>query len=232
MTARLFADPQFPAVPVVGAAALYPVHRIFCVGRNYEDHAKEMGDTTVGREAPFYFMKDASSVIPSGSTMAYPPGTQNLHHEVELVVYLGAPLFQADLAEAAAAVYGYGVGLDMTRRDLQNAAKKTGRPWDFGKNFEQGTVLADLTPAAAFTPADQRISLAVDGVVRQDGRLSDMVWNVPEILADLSKYYHLRAGDIVMTGTPSGVGAVVSGQVLAGAVAGLSELALIIGEVA
>lgn len=229
MTARLFADPQFPAVPVVGAAELYPVHRIFCVGRNYEEHAKEMGDTTVGRDAPFYFIKDASTVISSGSTMAYPPGTKNLHHEIELVVYLGASLFNATQDEVEAAVYGYGVGLDMTRRDLQNAAKTQGRPWDLGKNFEQGTVLAPVTQAQDFTSADQRIWLSVDGVVRQDGRISDMVWNVAELLSDLSKYYHLRAGDIVMTGTPAGVGAIVAGQELTGGIEGLSDISLTIG---
>lgn len=225
MTRRLFPDPQFTALPVTGTDVLYPVHRIFCVGRNYEDHAKEMGDV-VDREAPFYFIKDAQSILESGATMAYPPMTNNLHHEIELVVYLGAPLFNASLAEAEAAVFGYGVGLDMTRRDLQNAAKPKGRPWDFGKNFEQGSVLGPVTPAAGQSIGAQRIWLSVDGQLRQESTLDAMVWSVPEILSDISRYYHLKAGDVVMTGTPAGVGAVVAGNVLTGGITGMGEISL------
>lgn len=228
MSQRLFPDPTFSAVPVVGSADLYPVHRVFCVGRNYEDHAKEMGDV-VDREAPFYFMKDALSVVQSGATTAYPPATANLHHEVELVVYLAAPLFRATPQEAAQAVFGYGIGLDMTRRDVQNVAKSKGRPWDFGKNYEQACVLGDIMPAAQVEMGAQRIWLAVDGAIRQESTLDAMVWSVPEILADLSRYYHLQAGDIVMTGTPAGVGAVVAGNVLTGGIDGIGEISLTIG---
>ena len=229
MPHRLFPDPAFTAVPVADSAELYPVHRIFCVGRNYEDHAKEMGDV-VDREAPFYFIKDALSVVMTGAATAYPPATQNLHHEVELVVYVGAPLFRATTEEAAQAVYGYGIGLDMTRRDVQNVAKGKGRPWDFGKNFEEGCVLAPIVKAADVTLGAQRIWLSVDDAVRQESTLDAMVWSVPEILSDLSRYYHLKPGDIVMTGTPAGVGAVVAGHVLTGGIDGIGEIALTIGE--
>lgn len=233
MTKRLFESPEFPAVPVVGEDNTYPVHRIFCVGRNYLDHAKEMG-VEVDREAPFYFLKHALALVPSGETIPYPPGTQNLHHEMEFVVAIGAPLFRASREEVMEAVFGYATGLDMTRRDLQLKARDKGRPWDFGKDFERSAVLSPITRAAEFGAiADQRIWMAVDGEVRQDAKLSDLVWSVPEILADLSNYYHLQPGDVIYTGTPAGVGPVEPGHHLHGGIDGLSDIQLsIAAEVA
>lgn len=229
MTKRLFDSPEFPAVPVVGEDSSYPVHRIFCVGRNYADHAKEMG-FEVDREAPFYFLKHALALVPSGATVPYPPGTQNLHHEMEFVVALGAPLFRAGRDEVMQAVFGYATGLDMTRRDLQLKAREKGRPWDFGKDFEQSAVLSPITRAAAFGEIeDQRIWLEMDGTIRQEAKLSDLVWSVPELLADLSQYYHLQAGDVIYTGTPAGVGAVEPGSRLRGGVDGLAEVELSVG---
>lgn len=229
MSQRLFPSPDFPAVPVVGEDALFPVHRIFCVGRNYADHAKEIG-SEVDREAPFYFLKGAYALVESGATVPYPPGTENLHHEIEFVVAIGKPLFRASRDAAMAAVLGYATGLDMTRRDLQNKAKDQGRPWDFGKNFETGAVLSPITRATAFGEIGrQRIWLEVDGTVRQQSTLSEMVWSVPDILADLSRYYHLQPGDVIYTGTPAGVGAVAPGNVLRGGVDWLAGIELTIG---
>jgi fumarylpyruvate hydrolase len=226
MTKRLFESPEFPAVPVVGEDSSYPVHRIFCVGRTYLDHAKEMG-VEVDREAPFYFLKHALALVPSGATISYPPGTQNLHHEMEFVVVIGAPLFRASKDEVMDAVFGYATGLDMTRRDLQLKARDKGRPWDFGKDFEQSAVLSPITRVAEFGDiADQRIWLEMDGQIRQDAKLSDLVWSVPEILADLSHYYHLQPGDVIYTGTPAGVGPVEPGNSLRGGVDGLSDIEL------
>jgi fumarylpyruvate hydrolase len=201
----------------------YPIHRIFCVGRNYADHAAEMGHE-VDREAPFYFMKDASSLAPDGP-LPFPPGTQDLHHEVELVAALNADLFNADTAQAARAVWGYGVGLDMTRRDLQAQAKDKRRSWDLGKNFENSAILGPLTDAATFGDiGTQAITLAVNGEMRQTSDLSKMIWSVPEVIAYLSRYYHLTAGDIIMTGTPAGVGPVIAGDVMTAQIDGLAPL--------
>lgn len=229
MTKLLFERAISPTVGVVGEDSEYPVNRIFCVGRNYAEHAKEMG-FEVDREAPFYFLKHARAMVPSGATIPYPPGTRNLHHEMEFVVALGAPLFRAGRDEAMEAVFGYATGLDMTRRDLQLKAREKGRPWDFGKDFEQSAVLSPITRAAAFGEiADQRIWLEMDGTIRQDSKLSDLVWSVPELLADLSQYYHLQPGDVIYTGTPAGVGAVEPGSHLRGGVDGLAEIELTVG---
>ena len=227
--AFLFPPPPPASVPVEGEAGLYPVHRIFCVGRNYAEHAKEMG-FEVDREAPFYFTKPASAVAPSRATMPYPPGTADLHYEMELVVALGAPAYFVPVERAMEAVYGYAAGLDMTRRDLQQAARAKGRPWDLGKAFEGSAVLGSLRRAAEFGPiGGQRIGLRVNGVVRQDARLSDLVWSVPELIAHLSRYYHLGPGDLIFTGTPAGVGAVDPGDRLVGTVEGLAPVELTIG---
>ncbi|UFM65753.1 fumarylacetoacetate hydrolase family protein [Paracoccus sp. MA] len=227
MAEFLFPPPPPAALPVIGQQARFPVNRIFCVGRNYAAHAAEMG-SEVDREAPFYFLKSAHAVRQSGATLAYPPGTRDLHHEIELVVALGAPAFRIGAGQAMAAVWGYGSGLDMTRRDLQAAAKDKRRPWDLGKNFEGAAVLSALTPARDFAPAAQRIHLQVNGTVRQEARISDMVWSIPELIADLSHYYHLAPGDLIMTGTPAGVGAVGAGDRLQGGVEGLAEVVLAI----
>ena len=227
---NLFPSPQWPTLPVLGETAGYPVHRIFCVGRNYAAHAAEMG-VEVDREAPFYFTKSALTAQPSGTTVPYPPGTGNFHYEMELVVAIGAPVFRADKAAAAAAVYGYGCGLDMTRRDLQLAARAKQRPWDLGKDVEQSAVFAPLTRAADVAAiGPQRIHLEVNGEVRQDARLSDLIWKIEELVSHLSHYYHLAPGDLIMTGTPAGVGAVVPGDVITGGIDGLEPVRLTIGD--
>ena len=230
MTATIFPAPVPPTVPVSGEAAAFPVRRIFCVGRNYAAHAAEMG-VEVDREAPFYFTKSAFSLA-GGGTLPYPPGTGDYHHEVELVVALGRPAFRIDPEEALGCVWGYAVGLDMTRRDLQAVAKSKQRPWDLGKDVENSAVIGALTPAAAFQPGEQRITLHVNGEPRQDAPLSDMVWSIPELIADLSRYYHLQPGDLIYTGTPAGVGAVQPGDRLEARVEGLEPLDVAIGPAA
>ncbi|MEQ1951704.1 fumarylacetoacetate hydrolase family protein [Mesorhizobium sp. CN2-181] len=230
MTARYFFAPQDTVgVPVVGSEKLYPVGRIFCVGRNYAEHAKEMGHE-VDREAPFYFTKPASAIVASGGTIPYPPGTQNFHHEMEFVVALGGSAFRVAEAEAMGAVFGYACGLDLTRRDLQQAAKDKGRPWDLAKAFEHSAVISPITPASAFGAIGaQRIHLSVNGEIRQDSRLSDLIWSVPSLISHLSRYYHLQAGDLIYTGTPAGVGKLVAGDRLEGGINGLGPIALTIG---
>ena len=226
---NLFPSPAWPTVPVLGEAAAYPVHRIFCVGRNYAAHAAEMG-VEVDREAPFYFTKSALMTEQAGATVPYPPGTENFHYEMELVIAIGAPVFKADLETAQAAIYGYGCGLDMTRRDLQLAARAKQRPWDLGKDVEQSAVFAPITKAAEVAAiGPQRIHLEVNGEIRQDAKLEDLIWKVEEIVSHLSHYYHLQPGDLIMTGTPAGVGAAVAGDVITGGIDGLAPVALTIG---
>lgn len=228
MPQRLFSSPDYPTVPTADGA-LYPVHRIFCVGRNYAEHAKEMG-YEVDREAPFYFLKDAQAIVHTGATIPYPPGTENYHYEMEFVIAIGAPAFRATDEEAAAAIWGYGCGLDMTRRDLQLSSRAKQRPWDLGKNFEQSAVIAPLTPAAAFGAAGpQRIMLSVNGETKQDARLADLVWSPVELVVHLSRFYHLAPGDLIYTGTPAGVGPVVAGDVIHGEIDGLAPVDLVIG---
>lgn len=230
MTDYLFAPAAVRSLRVLGETAEYPVNRIFCVGRNYEAHAAEMGGT-VDREAPWYFTKSAvGAVCPSGATVPYPPGTSNFHYEMELVVALGAPVFKGDLAAGAAAIFGYGCGLDMTRRDRQQDGKDNRRPWDLGKDVENSAVLTALTPAAAIPAlAGRRIHLEVNGVTRQDALLDEMVWSPAEVISHLSHFYHLAPGDLIMTGTPAGVGAVVAGDVITGGIDGLEPVALTLG---
>lgn len=229
MTDLLFKLPETPTIPVLGEAAAYPIHRIFCVGRNYAAHAAEMG-VEVDREAPFYFTKAASAAVASGSTVPYPPGTENYHYEMELVVALGAPVFRVSVEEAEKAIFGYGCGLDMTRRDLQLAARAKQRPWDLGKDVENSAVLTPLTRAAKVAEiGPQRIHLEVNGTVKQDAHLSDLIWSVPELISHLSHYYHLRPGDIILTGTPAGVGPVVAGDVITGGIDGLEPISLTLG---
>lgn len=221
-----FPVPPVAMIPVAGHAGSYPVRRIFCVGRNYAAHAAEMG-FAVDREAPFYFSKSPSAITLSGATVPYPPGTANCHHELEFVVAIGAPLFKASPDEAEAAIFGYATGLDMTRRDLQIAARDKGRPWDLGKDFENSAIIGPITLAAMFGPvANQEIVLKVNGQIRQVARLSEMVWKVPELLAQLSGFYHLGPGDLLYTGTPSGVGPVEPGDRLIGTIEGLEPVVL------
>lgn len=229
MSSLVFDIPPAQSVPVAGMTERFPVHRIFCVGRNYAAHAAEMGHE-VDREAPFYFTKPASAIVQDGATIAYPPGTENYHFEMELVVALGAPAFRISEADAMRTVFGYACGLDMTRRDLQQQAREKGRPWDLGKAFEESAPIAAITRAADFgVIGHQAIRLTVDGTVRQEARLSDLVWSVPELIAHLSRYYHLQPGDLIYTGTPAGVGAVEAGARLLGEIDGLAPLKIEIG---
>jgi fumarylpyruvate hydrolase len=204
-------------VPIQDSHAGFPIHRIFCVGRNYMAHAVEMGIAVDREGSPMYFLKDASCYVPSGSRIPYPPMTQNLHHEIELVLAIGKRGFEIEAANACDHIYGYAVGLDMTRRDLQLESRKQGHPWDTGKNYEQSAVLSPIVEQTATGPIrDTHIELSVNGVVRQSANTRDLIWNIPEIIADLSRYYHLEPGDLIYTGTPEGVGPVSSGDVLQG----------------
>ena len=222
----LFEPAPVVTVPVKGVAAAYPVRRLFCVGRNYAAHAAEMGNA-VDREAPFYFTKTPFSVMASGAEVDFPPGTRDLHHEMELCVALGAEAFEASEEEAMAAVFGYGCALDMTRRDLQAAAKDKRRPWSLGKDFEASAVLAPLTRAAEVGEIGaQRIWLEVNGARRQEAVLSDMIHGVAAIVAHLSGFYRLGPGDVILTGTPAGVGPVQPGDVLEGGIDGLAPVSL------
>ncbi len=223
MTDFVFQPPAQPALPIVGTTALFPVRRIFCVGRNYAAHAAEMGGE-VDREAPWYFTKSPHALCQSGTTVPYPAGTANFHHEMELVVAIGAPVVKADQGRALTAVYGYACGLDMTRRDRQQDGKDARRPWSLGKDIENGAVVGAITPASEWTATDQAISLSVNDQTRQNATLADMVWSVPEIISHLSQFYHLQPGDLIMTGTPAGVGAVVAGDVITGQIDGLSPI--------
>jgi fumarylpyruvate hydrolase len=210
-------------LPVADRNGRFAVRRIWCVGRNYAAHAREMGGDD--REPPFFFAKPTDAVVASPCEIAYPPQTADLHHEVELVLALGAG--GADLSPEAAkqAIFAYGVGLDMTRRDLQNSAKKAGKPWDMAKGFDQSAVCSPLVMAAQVQDAHHgRIWLAVDGEMRQDADLHDMTWNAEEILVHLSKLVTLAPGDLIFTGTPEGVGAVLPGQTMTAGIAGVAEL--------
>jgi fumarylpyruvate hydrolase len=224
-----FVFPPSPpvSVPVLGKTERFPVHRIYCVGRNYEEHAKEMGFT--GREPPFFFLKPTDSlvVVDAGQTgsMPYPSLTQNLHHEIELVVAIGKGGRNISAADSIKHIYGYAVGLDMTRRDLQNEMKKQGRPWCIGKAFDHSGPIGPITPIDQTNDINHaEISLQVNGVDRQRSHISKLIWNVAETIEHLSAAWELQAGDLIYTGTPEGVAAVVKGDLLVGSVAGLSPL--------
>jgi fumarylpyruvate hydrolase len=224
----LFSVPAAPLVAVSSTKKAFPVNRIFCIGRNYAEHAKEMG-VEVDREAPFFFLKHAGAIVASGATIPYPPGTSNYHYEMELVVAIGAPAWRVSTDGAMDAVFGYACGLDMTRRDLQLDARSKGRPWDIGKDFEQSAIIGAIVPKNEFGPvAQQRIALAVNGIVKQDAKLSDLVWSVEELISFLSTHYHLAPGDLIYTGTPAGVGAVVPGDQITGEIDGLPHISLTI----
>lgn len=223
----LFTPPATVSVPILGLPARFPVHRIYCVGRNYEEHAKEMGFT--GREPPFFFLKpaDALIVVEEGQTgvQPYPSLTTNLHHEIELVVAIGTGGKNIPASEAFKHIYGYAVGLDMTRRDLQNEMKKQGRPWCIGKAFDHSAPIGPITPLAqAGDIANAEISLQVNGADRQRSHISKLIWNIAETIEHLSMAWELQAGDLIYTGTPEGVAAVVAGDTLVGHVAGLGSL--------
>ena len=223
----VFTPPAVVSAPVLGKAERFPIHRIYCVGRNYEEHAKEMGFT--GREPPFFFMKpnDSLVLVNNGETgnMPYPSLTKNLHHEIELVVAIGVGGKNIKAADAQKHIYGYAVGLDMTRRDLQGEMKKQGRPWCIGKGFDHSAPMGPITPAAQagdISKAD--IYLQVNGQDRQRSSISQLIWNIAETIEHLSAAWELQPGDLIFTGTPEGVNAVVAGDTMVGGVAGLGEL--------
>lgn len=230
MSNFVFPPAEIPSAAVRGSDARYAVSRIFCVGRNYADHAREMGaDPT--REPPFYFTKPASALTASGSTVPYPPETKNYHYEMELVIAIGAPVFKVTPEAAKAAIWGYAAGLDMTRRDLQATAKAGGKPWDTAKGFDQSAILSDIARVSDVGLLEKgAITLAVNGVEKQRGDLADMIWSQAEIVSNLSHLYHLHPGDLIYTGTPAGVGAVVPGDVITGHVEGLGDISLTVGQ--
>ena len=215
--------PTVPWVPVQGGGA-FPVRRIFCVGRNYAAHLREMGGDPRA-EPPIFFTKPADSIVTGGAPMAYPPATSNLHHEMELVVAIGTGGTDIAESDALAHVWGYAAGLDMTRRDLQAEAVRGGRPWDMAKGFDASAPIGDIAPASHIGhPAAGQIRLAVNGEVRQTADLADMIWNVPAIIAALSRLVRLAPGDLIFTGTPEGVGPVVTDDVLVGEIAGVGRI--------
>jgi fumarylpyruvate hydrolase len=210
-----------PTIAIAGTDARFPVRRIFCVGQNYADHAREMGSDP-DRQKPFFFTKPADAVTDSGVTLPFPPRTTDLHHEVELVVALGKGGREITVDDAPALIFGHAVGLDLTRRDLQAEAKKTGRPWDMGKGFDHSAPVGALTPGAP--PSHGVITLTIDGTVRQSGNLDQMIWSVTEIIAELSTYVALAPGDLIFTGTPAGVGPIRQGETARGTIDGLASI--------
>ncbi len=223
-----FVIPQPPqgTVPVVGTDDLFPVHRIYCVGRNYAAHAREMGGDP-DREPPFFFMKPQDAVVMDGATIPYPMGTKDFHHEIEMVIAIGKA--GANIAEADALdhVYGYAIGIDMTRRDLQSIMRKDGRPWDIGKGFDRGAPIGAIQPVSAIGhPEKNRIWLKVNGEIRQDSTVDHMIWNVPETISYLSGLFELAPGDLIYSGTPEGVGPIQPGDTLEGGLDGVGTLTI------
>ena len=227
MTDYVLTPPPAAAVPVEGSASLFPVRRILCVGRNYAAHRREMGGDD--REPPFFFAKPADAVAPPGSAVPYPSVTANLHHEIELVVALGQGGADISPEEAPNLIWGYAVGVDLTRRDLQNAAKDKGQPWESSKGFDASAPIGLIRPAAQCGDVQGRISLAVNGQVRQDAKVSDMIWNVAEIIAQASRLWRLAPGDLIFTGTPEGVGPLVRGDKVTGEIEGVGTVGFTVG---
>jgi fumarylpyruvate hydrolase len=210
-----------PTIALAEGVERFPVRRIYCVGQNYADHAREMGSDP-DREQPFFFMKPADAVVASGTTLPFPPRTENLHHEVELVVALGAGGTDIAAADAPALIFGHAVGIDLTRRDLQAEARKVGRPWAMAKGFDRSAPIGALVRGAP--PADAAIALTVDGALRQASTLAMMLWSPAEVIAALSTYVELAAGDLIFTGTPAGVGPIHRGETVRGTIAGLPPI--------
>ena len=227
----LWNPPPVHSLPVRGKRERYPVNRLFFVGRNYHAHAVEMGrpvDKSV--ERPFYFTKAPQTLVESGATVAYPPETANFHYEMELVVAIGAPGFRVAQEDAHKVIYGYACGLDMTRRDLQLVARDKGRPWDPGKDVEQSSVCSEIVPMPGAVIDRGELSLSVNGQTKQHSDVNKLIWNIREIIADLSLFYHLQPGDLIYTGTPEGVGPVVAGDRIEGHVEGVGEITLVVGR--
>jgi fumarylpyruvate hydrolase len=214
------------SVAITDSDERFPVRRIFCIGRNYAAHAKEMGDDS-NRGAPFYFTKAADAIVASGSAVRYPPRCEELHHEIELVVAIGKAGSNIQPATANEHIFGYAVGIDLTRRDLQAAAKSAGRPWDAAKNFDQSAPISEIHRVSAVGyPTSGRIWLSVNGEIRQDGNIDEMIWSVAESIAEISTYGALAEGDLVYTGTPAGVGPLVAGDTVQGAIEGVGNIAI------
>ena len=220
---------ETPTVPIKGSDDRLPVRRIFCVGRNYGKHVIEMGGHP-DRNPPFFFMKPADALVQNGETVPYPTITENFHFEIELVVAIGKTMFKVSKEEANDYIYGYAVGIDLTRRDLQMGAMKAGHPWEFGKAFDESGPCAEITPKADIgVMEDARIWLKVNGETKQDSNITHLIWSVPEILSTLSHAVELQPGDLIYTGTPEGVNSVVSGDVITGGVDGLTDIEIKIG---
>lgn len=231
MTSYLWNPLAVQSLPVRGKTERLPVNRLFFVGRNYHAHAVEMGkpvDKSV--ERAFYFTKSPQTLVESGATVAYPPETQNFHYEMELVLAIGKAGFRVAQEEAHQHIYGYACGLDMTRRDLQLVARDKGRPWDLGKDVEQSSVCSEIVPMPGVVIENGAIELRVNGEVKQSSDVAQLIWNIREIIADLSLFYHLQPGDLIYTGTPEGVGPVVAGDHITGFVKGVGEVALHVGQ--
>ncbi|WP_353232348.1 fumarylacetoacetate hydrolase family protein [Pseudomonas helleri] len=229
MSAYTIQPSKIPAFPITGSDELFPIRRVFCVGRNYSEHAREMGHDP-DREPPFFFMKPADAVVSADGVINYPPLTQELHHEVELVVAIGKDGFNLSPEVALEHVWGYGVGVDLTRRDLQAQAKKMGRPWDWAKGFDEAAPCSALTPVRATGhPEAGWIWLRVNGVERQAGDLADQIWAVNEVISHASKSVKLKAGDLIFTGTPAGVGSLKVGDSVQAGIDGIGKLAFTVG---
>lgn len=229
-TSTLWPAVPAPTLPVRGIAERAPVNRLFFVGRNYHAHAAEMGrPVDKATSAPFYFTKSPQTLVESGATVPYPAATQDYQHEMELVVVIGAPGFQISVADAPTLIYGYACGLDMTRRDLQLAARDQGRPWDLGKDVEQSSVVSPIVPMPGHVLDSGELAMSVNGSPRQRSDLSKLIWSVPELIADLSRFYRLQPGDLIFTGTPEGVGPVLPGDRIDGHIAGVGEIVLHVG---
>jgi fumarylpyruvate hydrolase len=226
-TTYLWNPPPVHSLPVRGKTERLPVNRIFLVGRNYHAHAVEMGrpvDKSV--EVPFYFTKAPGTLVESGATVPYPPETKNYHFEMELVLAIGTPGFRVRETDATSLIYGYACGLDMTRRDLQLIAREKGRPWDLGKDVEQSSVVSEIVPMPGKIIDQGALELTVNGVMKQQSDIDKLIWSVPELIADLSKFYHLQPGDLMFTGTPEGVGPVLPGERIDGHIEGVGSIVL------
>ncbi len=224
----LLFEPTPPVLAPTTTGDSFPVRRLFCIGRNYAAHAREMGRDP-DREPPFFFTGWAETIVPDGSLIAYPQSTSNYHYEVELVIAIGATGRDVPVEDAPGLIYGYAIGLDMTRRDLQLEARETGRPWDSGKNVEESKPLGPIHPVGDFDPASGSIRLTVNDAVKQDADLTELIWPVADVVSHVSRYYRLQPGDLIYTGTPAGVGAVVEGDVMVATIDGLGSLTVTVG---
>ncbi|MDB5908862.1 MAG: fumarylacetoacetate hydrolase [Massilia sp.] len=230
MTDYVIIPPTAPSLAVQGSSARFPLRRVFCVGRNYAAHAREMGNDP-DREPPFFFMKPADAVVPADGVVPYPACTSDLHYEVEMVVALSGGGSDVDPADALALVWGYGVGIDLTLRDLQAVAKQMSRPWDFSKGFDASAPCSALRPVAngGHPPESTRVALEVNGAVRQEGTLDQMIWPLADIISTISRFVALAPGDLIFTGTPAGVGALLPGDRVRGVLDGVAEFAFEVG---